>query len=347
MLTLIAALTLTSRGATFARDMTLVATPGKALDVKLAGFDTSGRPLQYRLKSLPAVGKLTLPAQVYCDYRYLPKDLGVAAATGATLECKAVHAIYTYPATVRPPVGRLDTFTYVASADGGASFPYQASVHVLASTSPTVLTSADFNVGTESFLAIDSKGSFATTYEPTSIGGEMNRYIHASDRDAGHWYFLFPSAFLGDQAMAYGGDLSFALSSSAGDFSAAKLRAVSIGSRLAGGVWGVMLECALCSNGVGITLGYPVESLGFDGATKRFTVPLSQSSWKKDPHNTLTTTWSAPSKCELVEVLSKLTAIRVLGDFTTGPESVSLDKVRLTAGKGKHNTCEDSRIRSA
>ena len=334
-------------GLTYAKDATLAATPGEPIDVKFDGFDDAGKALTYRLKSLPATGALRLPAQVYCDYRYLPKHTGTAAVAGATLGCESVHAIYTYPPTLRPPFGRMDTFQFVASSDGGVTFPYQATIHVVPSTASTMLTSADFSTGTESFLASDSKGVWATTYEPTSIGAEMNRYVHASDRDRGNWWFLFPSAFLGDQAMAYGGSLSFALSSAAGDFSASKLRAKSVGSRLAGGVWGVMLDCATCSNGAGITLGFPVESLGFTGATKRFTVPLSEASWRKDPHNTLNTAWSAPTKCELVEVLSKLSAVRVLGDFTTGPESVSLDKVRLAAGTGKHNACEASRIRSA
>ena len=334
-------------GVTYAKDATVVAAPGKAIDVKLGGFDDAGKALTYRLKSLPSNGALMLPAQVYCDYQYFPKHTGTAAATGVTLGCDSVHVIYTYPAALRAPVGRMDTFQFVVSSDGGVTFPYQATIHVVPSTASTMLTSADFSTGTESFLAIDSKGSWATTYEPTSIGAEMNRYVHASDRDRGNWWFLFPPAFLGDQAMAYGGSLSFALSSSAGDFSSSKLRAKSVGSRLAGGVWGVMLDCATCANGAGITLGFPLERLGFTGATKRFTVSLSEASWRKDPHNTLNTAWSAPTKCELVEVLSKLSAVRVLGDFTTGPESVSLDKVRLAAGGGKHNTCEASRIRSA
>jgi hypothetical protein len=241
----------------------------------------------------------------------------------------------------------LDSFQIVASVDGGSSFPYQASIHVLSSTSPVVLASEDFATGSNSFVAEDDKGTYAATYEPTSIGASMNRYIYASDRDRGTWWFLFPSKFLGDQAMSYGGSLSFTLSSSAGDFSSSVLRTKSVGSRAAGGVWGAMLDCSTCAHGAGITLGFPVENLGFSGKTKSFSLSLLESQWRKDPHNTLVTAWSAPSKCELVEVLSKLSAIRVLGDFTTGMESVSLDTVRLNSGGGAHNACEDSRIRTA
>lgn len=348
MLSLFLAVSRPALGVTYARDQTLLATPGVKVDVKLRAFDTAGRPLSYRLKTLPKTGVLTLPAQVYCDYGYMPKDLGAKAVTGVTLSCASVHVVYTYPATMRPPVGRMDIFHFVASADGGLSFPYQAAVHVVSSAvSPAVLSSADFSTNTESFLAIDDKGTWPVTHEPTSIGAAMNRYIHASDRDRGVWWFLLPSKFLGDQAMSYGGAISFALSSSAGDFSQTKLRPKSVGSRAAGGAWGVMLDCATCAHGAGITLGYPLEQLGFTGTTKSVSVPLKESVWKKDPQNTLDLVWAAPTKCELVEVLSKLSAIRILGDFTTGRESVSLDNVRVAAGTGKHNACEASRIRSA
>lgn len=339
-------LTRPAAGATYARDQTLVATPGAKVDVKLKAFDTAGRPFVYRLKTLPTTGLLTKPAQVYCDYSYLPKDLGNAALAGETLVCASVQAIYTYPSTLRPPIGRLDTFQFVASVDGGATFPYQASIHVVSGT-PAVLTSADFSTDTEQFLASDDKGTYSVMYEPTSIGAAMNRYVHASDRDRGVWWFLLSSKFLGDQAMAYGGTLTFALSSSAGDFSVSKLRTRSVGSRLAGGAWGVMLDCATCAYGEGVTLGFPLEQFGFTGTTVTLTVSLVESVWRKDPHNTLNVDWVAPSKCELVEVLSKLSAIRILGDFTTGRESVSLDNVRIIAGSGKHNTCEASRIRAA
>ena len=68
-----------------------------------------------------------------------------------------------------------------------------------------------------------------------------------------------------------------------------------------------------------------------DGKPRVVSIPLTESVWKKDPKNTLIQ-WSAPTQCEMVEVLGGLTSIRILGDHTKWYESVAVDKVAFHVG---------------
>merc|ERR1719502_1908185 len=100
---------------------------------------------------------------------------------------------------------------------------------------------------------------------------------------------------------AYGGTLEFALAAFSGEFDAAS---ANTGAHL------VELECATCDANAGITIVYPVAALAtpFDGAPTRFSLPLLETAgWVKDPKNTLKAWWR-PRKCDMVHVLSGLSA---------------------------------------
>lgn len=44
--------------------------------------------------------------------------------------------------------------------------------------------------------------------------------------------------------------------------------------------------------------------------------------------------WTVPSRCTFIQVLSSLSKLSILGDFTTWYESVGLDSVALVNTKG-------------
>ena len=50
----------------------------------------------------------------------------------------------------------------------------------------------------------------------------------------------------------------------------------------------------------------------------------------KDPKNSLFA-WPPPSQCDMIEVLSGLSGLRILGDLTDWYESIALDAVSLKA----------------
>jgi len=167
-------------------------------------------------------------------------------------------------------------------------------------------------------------------YEPSTRGQGMQYYIHYTDQDVKtteegsdqkNWYFSAPSKFLGHQGIMFGGKLKFTLSASTGDFSPANLNS----NRDL-----VVLECEKCDQNKGMRLVYQMEAnhVNFDGRTTTFEVPLTEKNWLKDPKNVLLD-WSAPADCELIEVLSHLTSLNILGDHTRWFETVSLDDVSL------------------
>mmetsp|Transcript_4536 Transcript_4536/g.7394 ORF Transcript_4536/g.7394 Transcript_4536/m.7394 type:complete len:88 (+) Transcript_4536:172-435(+) len=77
----------------------------------------------------------------------------------------------------------------------------------------------------------------------------------------------------------------------------------------------------------------------------RVSIPLkegTQTGWIKDPQNSLVS-WIPASQCDLIQVLSRLTKISILGDWTTWQESVALDDVKLVNTKGQLPLCAMSR----
>ena len=187
--------------------------------------------------------------------------------------------------------------------------------------------------------------SVSCGHEKSSRGRAMSYFVHGSDdklnfphyqspspdQDQALWYFDAPSWFLEDGVgIAYGGELEFTLSAFSGDFS----KPTDDSSPL------VVLECDVCALNTKTTLSFPLSAVGgWDGSTKTFSLPLTEDGgWLQDPENTLTT-WSAPSKCSFIEVLSNISRLKILGDHTSWYESVGLDNVSFKNLKGQLPIC--------
>jgi hypothetical protein len=104
-----------------------------------------------------------------------------------------------------------------------------------------------------------------------------------------------------------------------------------------------MLECADCQGPVtkGITLGYSVAAMAasptgpFTGQPLKVSVPLKEGrGWVKDSQNSLTP-WAPASQCDIIQVLSRLSRVSILGDWTAWYETVALDDVRVVNTQGK------------
>lgn len=178
--------------------------------------------------------------------------------------------------------------------------------------------------------------STPATFEAFSRGSLLNYYVYGVDDkinvdnslspvDKSLWYFQAPSQFLGNLGISYGGSFKFTLGSFSGDF-----------SRTNGDAHVVVFECSSCVGpvGPGITLAFPARALQlaagpFSGAATVFSLPLRENAgWLKDPQNSLVS-WRPPTKCDLIQVLSRLSAVRILGDWTPWYESVALDDVQF------------------
>jgi hypothetical protein len=166
----------------------------------------------------------------------------------------------------------------------------------------------------------------------TASGGSNN-----ADVDMALWYFSAPSKFLGNKGIAYGGELKFTLSAFSGDFSKSN-----------GDAHLVELECASCIGpvGKGILLAFPISGadVKFDGKTAQFSIPLLEhKGWMKDTQSVLQKDWPAPSQCDMIQVLSRLSALRILGDHTSWYETVAIDDVALVNSASQLPICAMAR----
>ena len=113
----------------------------------------------------------------------------------------------------------------------------------------------------------------------------------------------------------------------------------------------VELICATCDGpvGKGITLAYNIDTLAssvngpFTGDPKTISIPLVENSgWIKNSQNSLVA-WPDASKCDMLQVLSRLSSVRILGDWTQWYENVALDNVQIKNTKGKIPLCAQSK----
>lgn len=306
--------------------------------IRLAGFDLDGDELSATVASLPGGGSLKQLSAVFSDYGYEPKSGADIGAGAIAVTGSANRVVYERPELDRAEAGKWGTFTYTVSDAFSTSAP---GIVTLVPESG-VLVASTFFLDSEAWSVVGNAGTSAAasalSYDGTSRGALLNRYVHATDatvnvdaagNDRTKWYFAAPTAFLGHHGIAYGGALEFVLASFSGDFAEANRNE---------GLHLVELECAACDTNAGVTLAFPLAAsaagAAFDGAPTQFSLPLLEGGgWVKDPKNTLQA-WVAPSQGELVEVLSGLSAVRILGDFTKWYEAVALDSVQFVQRSG-------------
>jgi len=327
-----------------AKHLTATVDAGGLVEIALPGFDKLGRKRWARITALPEAGSLFQLSQVYSDYGYEPKqgpELTSLTSLPVTVSGSGNRILYAPPAGANPPEGQWARFQYVVTDGKETSEPGIVWLLPLHGR----MVGSDFSLGTDGWAIVRNGAKEAAMpsggirWEAYSRG-DLSFFVSGSDgqilvdgegQDRSRWEFTAPQQFLGNQAAAYGGSLEFTIGSSAGDFSPA--------NRLSTDDRVVTLSCASCDVGRGVRLAYFADSLlPFDGITKRVSIRLDPSQWKQDPRNTVSE-WGPTFACQLVEVLSGLTAIDVLGDHTRSFESVALDNVALRPGSGVPVEC--------
>jgi hypothetical protein len=305
--------------------------------IQLSGYDVDGDALTVRITSLPETGTLHQLTQVFSDYGYEPKR-GSQIESGTVVSGSKNRLVYARPKNDQDVEGKWGSFTYTVTDTSGAVS--SAGVVTLVGNDK-VTVSSTFSRNNEDWFISGNIGGSTPVYEASSRG-VMNHYIYSTDDDihtsvsrstsssstlddTKRWYFNAPSKFLGKQMNSYGGTLTFHLSSSSGDFNSA--------GSLNTDMHLVELECKSCATNSGIKLVRKMDSsLKFNGKTQLFSLSLTENGgWLKDPKNSLKT-WTTPTKCEMIEVLSSLSSLKILGDHTRWYESVSLDNVKFSAG---------------
>lgn len=225
-----------------------------------------------------------------------------------------------------------------------------------------IIVGSHFTRGHEDWTIVGNKHSnsngYIVNYEASSRG-LLNHYIYGSDdvintesantktssskgNDFSLWYFKAPKKFHGNHGIAYGsGSIDFTLSSFYGDF---KKMNEGLSSN-SGGLHLIEIYCATCNSNKGTTLAYPYHAsmkkggIKFNGSTMKYSILLNEKSgWLEDSKNTLKK-WLPPSQCSFIEVLSGITSLKILGDFTQWYESVALDNVEIKNIKNSLPIC--------
>merc|ERR1712137_896754 len=164
--------------------------------------------------------------------------------------------------------------------------------------------------------------------------GNLSGYVYGVDEvqflnytydtifDQTKWYFEASHTFYRPELLAsYGGFLRFRIRALYGNFS-------ELNSPLD---W-VTLECAVCDGGRGTKLvRYIDDTLKWDGSERYVEMRLHPSEcWRRHPLNVAF--WSSEKfadECEIAGVLTGLSRLAILGDWTKGGEGIAIDDVTI------------------
>lgn len=302
------------------------------VELQLRGHSQAGLKRRAYVTSIPSSGSLFQLSQPYMSHGRLPAfdesgRITAASTSSPVLVTSTSNKLIFVPEPdAAEPTGEWARFTYkVRATSNGAWSPHG---HVVLVPPSKTLVASFFPQGHESWVVRGGSPTADIQHE-LSRSGTLSNFVHHTDdaldiragstSDSKRWKFCAPIKYLSNFELAYKGELGFTLRSFSGDFS--KLNA----DRDV-----VTLQCSTCNQNQGMT--FVQRDLAWDGKEKAFAIVLSElGGWLKDPKNT-NTPWASPSECEMVEMLSSVSELCILGDHTKWYESVGLDNVAIKAG---------------
>nr|CCA23667.1 conserved hypothetical protein [Albugo laibachii Nc14]CCA25328.1 conserved hypothetical protein [Albugo laibachii Nc14] len=328
-----------SRGSRLiARNLVYHVDPGEEKLIQLLGW-SDGAQLTATIESLPDNGQLYQLSQIYETHGYEPKRTQAAITSTPTKVTGSSNRLV----FVRPLFGEEPRHSRYAEFQFSVSDSVDSKKGIVTITTNEALMTSNFDQSVENWRVIDNGEESVPSYqEITRSGGLLSYYIYAVDAvihptetgdDSMLWHFSAPQKFLGNMWAAYGGKLSFVLSSAEGSFSPANLNKKGSGFL-------VRIECESCDRDNGMTLALPLsKTFSYDGTPTQFSISLDETAgWLKDPNNILLD-WLPPTSCDFVRVLSGVSSWLILGDFTRGYESVALDLFSIHHGEGQPKEC--------
>lgn len=310
---------------------------------RLAGHADGDAFMNYSVTTLPQVGLLYEMSVDSYIHGTEPKPAAypIAPQQLPLLVTDPKHRlIYVPPYDAWEPDTHWASFTYVVSIE---TFDFRI---VFSEEGLVVLATSSGGIASSTFDESEDTGGWSVSgnlRDPEIVAGGLKQqslywgglhhYIYGVDEalnldftsgmDKTKWYFeASPSVFCRPQlAAAYGGHIRFRIRSMYGNFS-------DLNSPLD---W-VTLECASCDSGRGIRLVRFMERLfDWDGSERRVELRLSTKElWKRDPWNSAMPFHYA-GECEIAAVLTNLSRVAILGDFTRGGEGVAIDDVEMLA----------------
>jgi hypothetical protein len=183
--------------------------------------------LSFSVTQIPSSGSLCQLSQVFSSYGYEPKDGKIITSVPAVVTGSKSRVYYKRPSTDVASNQKWGTFTYAVSDGKVTSF--SASITLVPPSG--ALVGSNFLLSNEGWTIVGNKAlSSPAKHEPYSRGQAINQYVLGTEdkinvgstgaEDSSLWFFRAPAAYLGNQGIAYGGQLKFTLASFSGDFTA-------------------------------------------------------------------------------------------------------------------------------
>ncbi|CAM9365605.1 unnamed protein product [Chrysoparadoxa australica] len=314
-----------------------------AKPIHLRHVDFEDDKVTARVVSEPSAGELFQLSAVYDKFGYEPRT-AERLSSNQDVTSSSNTLIFQRPRVALAPYGMWGSFSFTVSDATATSLP--SIVYLLSNDG--VLVGSRFSISSEGWEICQQVAAPSTcqaaTHDTTSRDAAMNAFITGEDRlrhigsdggDKSKWFFAAPtSTFSGNLGVAYQGSLEFDMASLSGDFSSSGSLGLNI----------VELYCERCSsNTAGTTLAFPLSATEGFSSNQHFVIPLTPSAgWIKDPENSLVE-WSQPTVCEFIEVLSNLSSLRILGDLSSGHETIGIDNVAITQLRNTLPVCAQGR----
>jgi len=326
--------------------LVVVNASGSAI-VRIRGYDEQNPNLLYKILSPTTSGSLYQLSQVFSNYGYSPV-YGTKITSDSVVTGSQNRVYYSRPSRDIETNSRWDVI-YFDALSGTAVSNTKSYTGMITFVPPTgVLVGSDFLLSNEEWGIVGNKNSRdLANYERYTRGSSFSNYIFGEDnkinldsvgKESSLWYFDAPSKFYGNFGLAYGGFLSFSMLSFSGDMSDKNGIDVPL----------VILECGECNGPIskGLRLVYPISSVGlsvFKTTPYSFNLQLKETSgWLKDSQNTLSP-WMPVTQCDIIQVLSRLSSLRILGDWTKWYETMALDNVKIYNLKSQLPLCAMAR----
>lgn len=257
--------------------------------------------------------------------------------------------VYVPPYNQWPSENFWASFSYVVSAEIGPPLvQFGPPTTITSEAGLVVITNPENKIaGTDFNLADGGDGwtlsgqlevaggnqpSAGLRHQALSWGG-LNRYVYGVDEvqnldfatgsDLAKWYFEASSATFHklELAAAYGGYVGFTVRSQYGDF-----------RELNDPLDWIIIECESCDSGHGARIiRFVDESFRWDGSEVMIKVGLNITGrWSYDPLNSAGV-FTLATECQIASVLTNVSRIAILGDFTKGGEGVAVDDVAIVS----------------
>lgn len=311
-------------------------------------------PLEFRIKTLPKEGLLYETSGNWrmwgTDPKHLPDPIGPHLLPFLVTDPEH-RIVYVPPFNRWPPAGAWASFTYTvqyqatdASPPATSATPGTTVVRPISEPGLMVLSNPDGSIAATDFdLASHGDGwtisgnladadalDGGLKHHAFAWGG-LNQYIYGTDEvqildfgsgtDRSKWYFEAPKdPFQGILlSSGYGGTFRFTTRSLYGNF-----------DELNAPLDWVTIECASCNSGQGARIVRFVDDRIMWGGSERaveFRL-LPVGGWMRDPLNSALD-FTFATACDIAAVLSNVSRVAILGDFTRAGEGIAIDNVAI------------------